>query len=355
MKNQPLLTVIVPCYNVDKYVDKCISSIVNQTYSNLDILLIDDGSTDTTGMICDAWQEREKRIRVIHKQNEGASYARKIGIENATAAYITFVDADDWIDLNMYADMMSALLSTNSEIALCDLRYIYDDGRTEGRVDNYSNSIKTLGHSEGVVLVLNDSWHTSLGTKIYKKHLFDNVKFPIGRVYGEDLIIHDIFRNASQSVQLDTVYYFYYQRSSSISHECSIAVELKKVSDFYDAHLERYLFVKQNTEYQSALQFVAYQTTHLGISLLRNMIAFPQHFTGERYKLKANELRSIPFYEYRGRLKRIFKIEIFVLKFSPILYKLLIMMCVHIIRFTNRLKLTNLRTSWFLTDNNFWK
>ena len=89
--NQPLLTIIVPCYNVEKYIDKCVSSIATQTYSNLEILLINDGSTDQTGAICDKWQTKDERIRVIHKQNEGVSYARKTGVENATAEYVTFV------------------------------------------------------------------------------------------------------------------------------------------------------------------------------------------------------------------------------------------------------------------------
>ena len=106
MNNQPLLTVIVPCYNVEKYVDKSVASVVGQTYNNLEILLINDGSTDQTRERCDEWQKKDQRIRVINKQNEGLSYVRKTGIENATAEYVTFVDVDDWISLDMYADMM---------------------------------------------------------------------------------------------------------------------------------------------------------------------------------------------------------------------------------------------------------
>ena len=110
--DQPFLSVIVPCYNVETYINRCVSSIVSQTYINLKILLINDGSTDGTGTICDVWQEKDQRIRVIHKQNEGSSYARKTGIEQTTTEYVTFVDADDWIDKNMYASMMSALLTS---------------------------------------------------------------------------------------------------------------------------------------------------------------------------------------------------------------------------------------------------
>ena len=104
--SSPLLSVIVPCYNVEKYLDKCIASIGAQTYANLEIILIDDGSADRTGELCDVWQARDPRIKVIHKQNEGSSYARKTGVENATAEYFAFVDSDDWIDPYMYSDMI---------------------------------------------------------------------------------------------------------------------------------------------------------------------------------------------------------------------------------------------------------
>jgi len=100
MNQQSLLSDVVPCYNVEKYLDKCISSIVSQTYTNLEILLIDDSSPDNSGMMCDAWQDRDKLTRVIHKQNEGSSFARKTEVDNTTAEYVTFVDSDDWIDEN---------------------------------------------------------------------------------------------------------------------------------------------------------------------------------------------------------------------------------------------------------------
>ena len=151
VNNQPLLTVIVPCYNVEKYMDKCISSIVNQTYANLEIILIDDGSADSTGMICDAWQGKDQRIRVIHKQNEGLSYARKTGVENMTAEYVAFVDSDDWIDADMFTDMMTAMISTNSDIAQCDYCKVFEDGRIEDHSDeNTSDTYEVAGRKEGV-------------------------------------------------------------------------------------------------------------------------------------------------------------------------------------------------------------
>ena len=352
---KPLLTVIVPCYNVEKQIDKSIKSIVEQTYSELEIVLIDDGSSDSTGDICDLWQKRDHRIKVIHKQNEGLAYARKTGIENATANFITFVDADDWIDLNMYKNMMNALLTTNSDITLCDLALVYENGEIEYRTQKkYTNSIKILGHDEGVILILQDLWQTSFSTKIFKKELFNDVIFPKGRNYGEDLIIHHLFHNATQSVLIDNAFYFYFQRSGSITQQGNIKEELKKISENSDAFYERYSFVKQFPQYNRALPFVAYMTTHIGISLVRNMIAFPQHFSNEYFKLKAEQLRSIPFKEYRNRLKRKPKIEMFMLKFSRRSYKFIIKTFLVIITLTNKLKITNQQIGWFLKDENFW-
>ena len=204
--NYPLLSVVVPCYNVEKYLDKCIVSIVEQTYPNLEILLIDDGSPDNSGAICDTWQERDSRIRVIHKQNEGSSYARKTGVEIATAEYITFVDSDDWIDRNMYSDMMTALLSTNSDIVQCDFCIVHEDGRIEHRVQERNTTVETMGRVEGVIMILEDhDWRTSMFTKIFKKKLFEHVEFPKGRAYGEDMIeTHRTFY-AEMLNQLDSI------------------------------------------------------------------------------------------------------------------------------------------------------
>ena len=345
--NQPLLSVIVPCYNVEKHIDKCITSIVGQTYSNLEILLIDDGSSDNSGTICDAWQERDSRIKIIHKQNEGASLARKTGIENATAEYVTFVDADDWIDVNMYSNMMAALLSTNSDIADCDLCFVHDDGYIGHRVDERHADIKIMGRAEGVIMILeNHRWRTSFGTKVFKKKLFDHVKFPKERVYGEDMIVHDLFHNASQSVFLDREYYFYYQRNDSISHG-NMLKEMKNFSDFSDAYYERYSFVKKHPEYHSTMPTVKYTTMCLCIGLLRNMISCPQYFTGNCFMAKSKQLRSIPYnQEDKKRLRYDMRRDLFVIRMNPLLYKILRTIYSRVIQVTNKLKITNRQTCY---------
>ena len=354
MENPPLLSVIVACYNLEKYIDKCVSSIVNQTYSNLEILLINDGSTDATGIRFDAWQEKDGRIRVIHKQNEGLSYVRKTGIENATAEYVTFVDVDDWIDRNMYADMMSALLSTNSDIAQCGYCKVFEDGRTERNNSEKKNgSFEVAGREEGVLLILEDKkWQSYLWNKIFKKRLFDHVVFQKHLNLGEDFISHDLFHHVSQSVYLYGAYYFYLQRSDSMLNVKSIPGEMKKLSDFSNAYWLRYSFVKQHPEYHSALSKMKCMSICFGISLLRNIIVYPQHFTSEYFCAKAEQMRSISLTK-EDKLPRNIRIELYILKMSQNLYKFLRLLYVRIIHVTNQHKITNLKTSHFLSDLNW--
>lgn len=351
--NEPLITVIVPCYNVEKYINKCISSIIEQKYSNLDILLINDGSTDSTGIICDNWQEKDKRIRVIHKQNEGLAYARKTGIKNTTAEYVAFVDSDDWIAPEMYSDMMNVLLTSNSDIVQCDLCFIYDDGCIEQRIERHSGSVTILSRIEGVLLLLNDQmWRMSYCTKIYKKSLFDDIIFPKGRAWGEDYVNHELFHKASQTVLLDKAYYFYYQRNDSITKIGDIEKEIKTINDMSNAYYNRYIFVKQNPEYHIVLNDVKYLATCVGILLLRNMTLYSKKCNKELFYSKVKQLRSI-HYTKEEYLPRSFKVELFTLKIGANWYKTLRTFYNLIVQITNKLKITNRLTSFLMSDN-FW-
>ena len=114
-----LISVIVPVYNVEKYIKKCLDSIIYQTYKNIEIILVDDGSTDNSGIICDVYKERDKRIKVIHKKNNGVSAARNTGIENANGKWISFVDSDDWIDKNYFEILISKIYNNDIDCILC--------------------------------------------------------------------------------------------------------------------------------------------------------------------------------------------------------------------------------------------
>ena len=322
--NKPLLTVIVPCYNVEKYVDKCISSIVNQSYSHLEILLVNDGSTDNTGKICDQWQERDSRIRVFHKQNEGQSYARKTGIENMTAEYAAFVDADDWIDAGMYSGMMTALLSTNSDIAQCDYCNVYEDGRSENQSDERKNgSVEVIEQKQGVLSILDDKkWKSFMWNKIFKKHLFENIEFPKGRVYEEIPVMHILFHHALQSVYIHKVYYFYYNRYGNTVNPNTSQARIKGSLHYAWATYERYLFVKQHPQYHTALPRVKYLAINTGIIFLHHLHIYPNDSNYDYFEDISKQICSIPV-NREDNLKRSLKIQLCILRMSPKLYKIL--------------------------------
>jgi len=327
--------------------DKCISSIVGQTYSNLEILLIDDGSVDNTGMICDSWQKRDKRIRAIHKQNEGVSYARKTGVEHATAGYVTFVDADDWIDANMYADMMEALLSTNSDIAHSNACFVYEDGRIEPQVEKQIFSVKMMGRIESVIMILTEHHRTSLWTKIFKKELFDHVGFPKGRICGEDMIVHDLFHRASQTVFLNEAYYFYLQRTGSATRTMNIQKETIAIQHFFEAYLERYFFTKQHLEYHDALPYVERMVIGFGKRLMNAIILYPQFYTPDFFYTVSNQLCVIM--SARNVYSRQFSpLKLYILKSNPRIYKMLRKFYLFVIKITNRMKITNKKIRCFV-------
>ena len=330
MNEQPLLAVIVTCYNLEQYVDRCVASIVAQLYQNLEILLIDDGSTDQTGQRCDAWQGKDQRIRVIHKNNEGLSYARKTGIENATAEYVTFVDVDDWISPDMYSDMMSALLSTHSDIAQCGFCEVFE-GTDPPILQRKKDNIEILSHEEGVFLILEaKKWLSVLWNKIFKKHLFDHVEFKKDLNLGEDWIAHILFHHASQSVYLADEYYFYYRRFYGMMNSLSNSMKTVKAHyQFTQEVYDRYLFVEQHQQYHRLLRYIKEITVFRGILCLRDMVTFGS--CDEWFENLARKVRSIPlpvncdfsFVDFEDHISPSeFKFHFFMLKIHPKCFKI---------------------------------
>lgn len=185
--NNPLISIIVPVYKVEKYIENCIKSLINQTYKNLEIILIDDGSPDRSGEICDKYASLDNRIKVFHFENGGVSAARNKGVEYAKGDYIGFVDSDDWVDHDMYETLFRLINEYTADIAICGYREIYPD-----KVEEMSNKdIKVMNNLEALELnILNDIDYqicTAPWNKLYKKEIVKNIKFPEGKVY-EDII-----------------------------------------------------------------------------------------------------------------------------------------------------------------------
>ena len=175
-----LVSIIVPVYNVEKYLPKCVDSLINQTYKNVEIILVDDGSTDQSGNICDTYLEKDNRIVVLHKKNGGLSDARNFGIEHAKGDYYSFVDSDDYLKEQTIEYLVDAAENNDCQISVCNMIRFYDDG---------TNDVFYKPCNNQVILENNDRFQTlsqpSVCNKLFKKELFDGVKFPY-RKYYED-------------------------------------------------------------------------------------------------------------------------------------------------------------------------
>lgn len=209
------LSVVVPVYNVEKYLVKCIQSIVNQDYLNLEIILVDDGSPDRCPEICDEWEKVDSRIKVIHKTNGGLSDARNAGIEVATGDYIAFVDGDDFIKKNMYSKMMSAISKTGAEIATCG-RYIYD-----GEVEKKYHCLDTeqLYDSKTALkeMLCGGTIEEAVWDKVYKRELFCNIRFPVGEVNEDIIVMPKVLASSSSIIHVGEALYYYRKNNYGIS------------------------------------------------------------------------------------------------------------------------------------------
>lgn len=211
------VSIIIPVYNTGEYLHKCIQSVLNQSLKNIELIIIDDGSTDNSGNICDEYAKKDHRVTVIHKKNEGVSIARDAGIMSAKGEYIGFVDSDDWIDKTMYEDMYNKAKEKNCGIVMCDARTIYDEKESE------ADTIIQLNQS---VLLDKKNIHPSLLTEvagsawrcIYNRELLhgNNILFPAGLKFSEDRIFNIYAFGYTEKVYyMKTSYYNRYIRKGS--------------------------------------------------------------------------------------------------------------------------------------------
>ena len=218
-----IVSVVVPVYNVKKYLKRCLDTVVNQTYKKLDIIVIDDGSTDGSGNLCDEIGSSDDRIRVIHQENKGLSAARNKGIDISKGNYICFVDSDDYLSLDYVNVLLKTALNTNSDIVVCDFERGEADNYTFERQQDGIN-IETFNSDRALEI-----WHgkykdveTISWNKIYKKSIFENgLRYPDGMYFEDVPTIHRQVKEAKRISYISNKLYYYYQRKSSIMHAYS--------------------------------------------------------------------------------------------------------------------------------------
>lgn len=223
--DRPLVSIIVPVYNVESYLPQCIESILAQTYENLEIILVDDGSADSSGRICEEYADRDTRIQTIHNPNEGLAAARNQGLEVARGVYCSFVDSDDYIARDCIAYLYDMAIENNAQIAVCGYQKVYGGGSGNVLAENVlgrSKKKKAVGvydtFSALSALLYQGGIIASAWGRLFRRKLFSEIRFPKGRQHEDVAVMYQLFDRAEKIVVGSEKKYFYLQRPGSIIH-----------------------------------------------------------------------------------------------------------------------------------------
>lgn len=254
MKSNEKVSVIVPIYNVEKYLERCLKSIINQTYKNLEIILVNDGSPDNSLVICEKYKKQDNRIIILNKKNGGLSSARNEGLKIATGDYISFVDSDDYIEKDMYEILVQNLIENNADISVGGVKDITEniDGSMKITKDTFQGEriIETLSPIDAMKKYLLGSW--SAWDKIYKREIHENLYFPEGEINEDEGIALEVLSRAKRVVYDNKSFYNYIKRENSIT---TSSFNEKKM-DWYK-HCKNNLKLAQNefTEVKEEAEF----------------------------------------------------------------------------------------------------
>ena len=213
-----LISVIVPVYNVENYLSKCVNSILNQTYKNFELILVDDGSPDACPKICDDFEKQDDRVVVVHKVNGGLSSARNAGLDICKGEYIAFVDSDDYIEKDYLDKLYKAIKENNADLSICGFKYVDDNG------NQLSNNYKALAskvysnyNKYDVIFADNCIPSVVAWNKLYSKHIFNNIRYPEGKIHEDEFITYDIITACNKGVAvIEDRLYNYLIRQNSI-------------------------------------------------------------------------------------------------------------------------------------------
>ncbi|WP_144593973.1 glycosyltransferase [Priestia flexa] len=213
----PEVSIIVPVYNVENLLVKCVESILHQTLKGIEIILVDDGSTDNSGKICDELAKRDETIHVIHKENGGLSDARNAGIDIAKGKYIGFVDSDDYIHQEMYSTLLSIMKEKECDIVESGYKEVYDGDQSCYDTYNSSHSIRIYEKQAAVLsTAIDHDCRNYVWNKLYKAELWSNIRFPKGKLFEDVFVTHKVVNLANKVAKIDYPFYYYYQRPNSI-------------------------------------------------------------------------------------------------------------------------------------------
>lgn len=241
--NQELISIIVPIYNVEKYLKKCLDSLIKQTYQNIEMVLVDDGSPDCCPQICDKYAQNDPRIKVIHKQNGGLSSARNAGLKIASGAFISFVDSDDWVNDHYIETLYLAQNKFNADLVIAEHQNVHDDYVCNEKAQQGS-FIEKISPKESLKRLFceNNPSYTVAWGKLYRKQLLENFYFPNGKFHEDEFTTYLLFHKTSNICHTNAVLYYYRQRTDNIT-------STQHPLDLLEAFENQYSFFKDKREY----------------------------------------------------------------------------------------------------------
>lgn len=243
-----LISVIIPIYKVEKYLHKCVDSILKQTYRNIEIILVDDGSPDNCGNICDEYASKDKRIIVIHKKNGGLSDARNVGLKVCTGEYITFIDSDDYVLKDYCQTLFDLLTINNADVSCVPICKCLENGKRISCEHSGRLYIYTAAEAMSAMFENNKlSWCAP--AKLYRRNLFINVEYPVGKLMEDKLTTYKIYDKCSKIVYKDVEKYMYLLRHGSIMNSNLSEKHL----DSFNAQLELNKFIEKNYPYSISI------------------------------------------------------------------------------------------------------
>ena len=313
----PLISVIVPVYDVERYLCECIDSILTQSYRNLEVILVNDGSSDNSGNICDEYMKQDNRVKVIHKQNGGLSVARNAGIEIAKGELIHFIDSDDWIEADMLELLYNNLMEHNAEISCCGYYLSYINENINAFVCDellVFNSEQGLENS----LLRNVPWISSC-SKLYKKEIFETIRFPLSKRSEDIFIIAEVMSNANVIVYDITPKYYYRQRKNSISKQDAYN---KDIMDFIEAYEHNLIVIRE--KYPKLIPLCEYRIIDSKFYVLSYIMSFKKYKEIPEYQALLSDLRrNYDIYKSNVNFRSQDKIKLLAIKINTKLYKLL--------------------------------
>lgn len=312
--NIPHISIIVPIYKVEEYLEKCVKSIISQTYRNIEIILVDDGSPDNCGKLADDLAKTDPRIKVIHKANGGLSSARNAGIDVAEGDYIGFVDSDDTIEPFMYEKLFLLLQKENTKLSVCAVNYVYEDGEVLRKKGIGKN--ETFDFRQAIIeMNLHRYFDMGAWSKLYHRSLFEDIRFPVGKLSEDYYIMYKIFDKAQRVSYLDIPCYNYLQRKNSITRSDKIN------HDHEYAAFEQMQYLDEKYPDMKVIGHTAYASAALTVYdfYLKNKVQCSKEKIDHFQKVVRENRKYIERANYLTKSK---KIQFALFLKSPILYNI---------------------------------